>query len=478
MKTNMWVDQLYKDQPYEQGILLDQNHWLQAEAMILAQEKEKRRRRLFIILFAAGLLLIGSLAWKIGYTKPASKPEEEKINPAVPVADPGIAHVLPEEICDPILKENNIASKSNSKIVPSVEHLTIEQKRTAGINKNKTTHHPSIQSQNKDFISSNFKPQNDKLITKTNDPKNKIASANSIETLKATKSILQKEKNTIQEKALPNMNVISSKELAISENTQDLNTNAIPQTQSRYFEEPAFLNFEDLPLEKEKYIHGTTVFLEDQPIVLKRNHWKETGLQMTLAQESGLNGNSASIGQLNFALFQYRELKDRFFYGYGMGYTSGFNKTRYSKLVSTYLYQGFSGDYQNLGVRPQWLNYVNAQVHLGYRYKDHRFTLSTSPEVLIGAKGNIDQLKFTNGVKSLSQAQVVSSNEGWLGKNSVTSFSWNASFAYDYRIWNLLAIGVQVNHSLLSPFRQLDNELKQPGNTNWYTGFRISYFIK
>ena len=159
---------------------------------------------------------------------------------------------------------------------------------------------------------------------------------------------------------------------------------------------------------------------------------------------------------------------------------SNFNKVRYAQVLTEYKYQGFGAQVNNYGIKPNWLQYGFVQLTGGLEWKRHRVLLNARPEFLFATKGKLDQIKFTDptNLKTLSDAQISSVNQGWLQNDVMNKISVTASLGYEFRIMERVGLGIQLNRVLKSPYKPLQGGIVQNAVADWNTGFRFSYILK
>ena len=426
MKNEPWIDKIYKDKLSTRELSLDMSHWAQAEAMIISQEKEKRKRRvIFWLLFLGIGVYLGIITWN-----KYQQSQESKINIPVPVI--------------PILEKPQIRNE------------------VAIINKAPIANSDQIKMTTNKINANN----NSSLITK-----------NVINSLKQRRTLFN---NSVQDKnESKNTKHVQSDLKSISNELNNLTIKVSNEFRSQKTMELATINMPIGLIGINKPLIMPRSELERAPIQVKKMNWKERGIRMTLAQASGLNLSDPSISHAGLEYYHQHSITTHLFYGYSIGYKSNFNHTQYAQVITSYQFVGFGANVKNVGVKPEWMNALYAQGNVGIELKKNRLIIGMKPEFLIGTRGQVDELQFKEptGIKDIAQAEISSLNSGWLKSGSLNNLAWTVSLGYEYKVIPKLAIGVQIEHSLKSPYRPLDLGIKQQTAAQWNTGFRFSYIL-
>ncbi|MEP7321502.1 MAG: hypothetical protein ABI761_06265 [Saprospiraceae bacterium] len=438
MKSKPWIDELYQDQLVTREIPLDLNHWAKAEALILAQEKAEKRRRMIMWILLLGIITtLGVLGWnqfvpvKDTEIKPTN-PEIQEVKPQP--ANPEVAQHTESKNGDIKQAEKNQSSiTSKNTDISSIGFTSIPNKKVRVSNGNMNGHSSQYKNISKNgMITSVNKDLNENTITGTINSNSALGTASGIE--------IKHELIDID---------------ALNMKWNILNNN----------------------LDEELKIPATEI--ADEPIRIKKPTWKENGVRMTLAQESGLQVSNPSVQHAGFEWFHQKSIQSGLFYGYSLGYKSNFNHSQYAEVITSFQFEGFSSKLQNFGIKPEWMNALYAQANIGFDVKKNKLFIGIRPEFIIGTQGKVDRLSFkeTTGIKDINQASISAVNKGWLQSGSLNELSWTLSIGYEYRIMKKLGIGIQIDHSLRSIYRPLDPQIKQQAIAAWNTGFRFSYIL-
>lgn len=446
MKNEPWIDRVYKENLQTREIKLDYAHWLQAERLIEEQEKRKKKKRfLFWVLMVSAVCFIsfGSLV----YFKPTTTIQNQ--NPPSEFLTPEPGEIQFRSADTVSTSDRPIASTENDpeRAVASIENEAKFEKQV---------------------ITSNHSLVTEKVAFK---PKNTIKSS-------GYKVYARSANTLIEQNSLSDIVTGVNDKSAYSEIDPDraesqkmqlkLDVNTLDQIKTNIAE-----------VDRNNRIN-TNTFDPIVPIKVEKRRWAEKGIRTTLAQEVN-NGNSGStISQAGLEFFYQRSVNRILFYGFSAGYLSNFNKVRYAQVLTEYKYQGFGAQVNNYGIKPNWLQYGFVQLTGGLEWKRHRVLLNARPEFLFATKGKLDQIKFTDptNLKTLSDAQISSVNQGWLQNDVMNKISVTASLGYEFRIMERVGLGIQLNRVLKSPYKPLQGGIVQNAVADWNTGFRFSYILK
>jgi len=217
------------------------------------------------------------------------------------------------------------------------------------------------------------------------------------------------------------------------------------------------------------------------PILIEnhRSNWKEFGLRLGLAKQTQAVRTNA-ISALGLEVFTQKQLGNRGYWGLSLGYNSFFNSSLYSEVLTAYQFKGFGSVVQNFGVKPEWMHYLYLQASMGIQLKKHRAFMGVKPELLLGAIGDVDQIKFKEGagIKDLATAEVSRIGNGWLQKGALHQVLYNTQLGYEYEFHPKINVGILANRHLNPLYKPLPGDITQSNVAKWNIGMRVSYKIK
>ncbi|MEO5582130.1 MAG: hypothetical protein ABIR66_05535, partial [Saprospiraceae bacterium] len=259
MKTKPWIDELYQEHLATREIPFDLNQWAKAEALIIAQEKADNRRNVIIwSLFLGIICALSVLGWNqfvISRDTDLRSLPPEMLEVKPQLANPEVAQHTETKNLDnkqPEINQTAISSKhtdisspgfSSKHIIASNGSMSIYSSKHNNIENNRL-----IASGNKDLI--------EKTLIVTENANSK----------------LDKESILFTKQELMDINVLNT------------NWNVLSLNQDRELKIPANE-------------------ISDEPIQIKKSGWKENGVRMTLAQESGLQLTNRTVQHAGFEWF-------------------------------------------------------------------------------------------------------------------------------------------------------------------------------
>jgi len=436
MKNEPWIDRVYKEKIESWDLPLDPKQWDQAASLIDIQNQSRRKRIIWFwmsgLVFVAGLLVLAFIALK-NPTNPV-----QKSLPAVPFVEPTANYKIPTESNLTVtpqqrpIKPDDLSSPQNTTVPSSI--VSTDKKKSYSTFGNSAA--------NKSNSSEILKP-NSNLPVEIDSKTNQNLPADGSE------SMVQ---NSREANDLARLRVIYP--------LIKLQTNhTLHRTQ------------EELLLLPEIFI----------PVQLEQNikKWKELGLRLGLAKQTESVRTNA-ISALGIEMYSQRQFGGKGYWGLSLGYNSFFNSSLYSEVLTAYQFKGFGAVVQNYGVKPEWMHYLYLQATVGVQWKKHRAFLGVRPELLLGALGKVDQLKFKEGsvIKDLATAEASSIGNGWLQKGSLHQMIFNSHLGYEYQFHHRIGIGLQANRHLNSLYRPLPGDIAQTHVAKWNLGMRVSYKIK
>lgn len=445
MKNEPWIDRVYKEKIESWNIPIESAHWEQAASMIDAQNQKKKKRILWfwllgLFIVAGGILI--STSWSGQKAEPVkSEPQPIPSHPAnEPIAlenstPSSLKSETPANAAKPLVENNN--SKSESPVVQAAQLTSKSNKKVEKVNLNSSAQ--------------NLVAKQSKSITNDNSP-GEI-------TLKPGE--LQSQESMVTNQSIES-NAIDNKQ-EMTRGDQALNKLPSTNPELAYAEQPLLLPETFVPIQ----------------IEARTKKWKELGLRLGLAKQTE-SARTNAISALGVEIYSQKQLGGKGYWGLSLGYNSFFNSSLYSEVLTSYQYKGFGSVVQNFGVKPEWMHYLYLQANMGMQLKKHRGFIGVKPELLLGALGKVDQLKFKEGspIKDLATAEVSSFGNGWLQKGSLHQLVWNAHLGYEYQFHPKICIGVQANRHLNGLYRPLPGDVSQTNIAKWNLGMRVSYKIK
>jgi len=206
---------------------------------------------------------------------------------------------------------------------------------------------------------------------------------------------------------------------------------------------------------------------------------KEFGLRLDLTRQAE-NGRSASMSMAGLEVFARKTLGTKTYWDLSLGYNSFFNSSLYSEVLTSYQFQGFGSTVKNYGVKPEWIHYLYLQMAGGMQLNKHRAFAGIRPQLLLGAIGEVDQIRFKDGaaVRDLSSAEISNLANGWLDKGSLHQLVFNVHLGYEYQFHPKFGIGLQASRLLNDLYRPLPGDIAQHAGAKWNLGMGISYKLK
>lgn len=438
MKNEPWIDQVYKEKTESWKIAVEPAHWEQAAALIDAQNQRNRKRLIWLWLLGLALLSTSLFVFFNNPNEnspqsvpslPATEPMAERSRPeqAIPADQVSQPKISPEALAD---VKNPIAIEEPLKSESIVSNNT----------KSKQSNQQSIRQNNS--TPTQFSP----LITaKPLHPKS--------------------EDNPSMDLSLSNIDENDGANNHGALNRIILNTESL-QYESMVAGAPS-----DPLILPEIYV----------PILIEHrvHNWKEFGLRLGLAKQTQTVRTNA-ISALGFELYSQKQMGSKGYWGISLGYNSFFNSSLYSEVLTSYEFKGFGSVVQNFGIKPEWMHYLYMQASMGMQLKKHRAFMGIKPELLLGALGQVNQLKFKegSGIRDLASAEVSSIGNGWLQKGALNQVLFNTQLGYEYQFHPKISVGIQANRLINSLYQPLPGDITQTNAAKWNIGMRVSYKIK
>jgi len=440
MKNEPWIDRVYKEKTGSWKIPFDAAHWEQAAALIDHQNQKKKRILWFWVLGLLILLVSLFVVFQPGTTPIEVAPPSI---PMGPPTEPMASQAGPEQV---IPKEPAIQNKINN---PSATLDLSVKTLTTKIDVNT----PSVVGNNS-VPANQTKNKHDKTTT------NLTASV-------PTKTMVPLKTDASTSEAMI-VNMIDA--VGESKNVDQVR---------RRVEVASPLQFQSIVMSNEEQkLQLPEIFV---PILIEnhRSNWKEFGLRLGLAKQTQAVRTNA-ISALGLEVFTQKQLGNRGYWGLSLGYNSFFNSSLYSEVLTAYQFKGFGSVVQNFGVKPEWMHYLYLQASMGIQLKKHRAFMGVKPELLLGAIGDVDQIKFKEGagIKDLATAEVSRIGNGWLQKGALHQVLYNTQLGYEYEFHPKINVGILANRHLNPLYKPLPGDITQSNVAKWNIGMRVSYKIK
>ena len=431
MKNEPWIDRVYKEKAENWDLPVNQVHWQQAASMIGRQEQKKKRAFWIRIAGAGGLALVLLTALFLFRNLSLEKQHETSPLPsATPRAEPMAQSSGPENSQAPSYTDPGRAQTTEN---ASFHGLDQPPSTNAYVYKNQAPE--AIQFHKKEVI----QEFNNAIPDLASSPVQMQVAGLSTETSKSGTSVLERE----------------------TESTEGLDR---------------------LPL----FVIGTTqktlpvTFLEvPVEVDYKPFKRKEFGLRLDLTRQTE-NGRSASMSMAGLELFTRKPLSSKSYWDLSLGYNSFFNSSLYSEILTSYQFQGFGATVKNYGIKPEWIHYLYLQLAGGMQLNKHRAFAGVRPQLLLGAIGEVDQIRFKDGAagRDLSSAEISNLGNGWLEKGSLHQLIFNVHLGYEYQFHPKFGLGLQASRFLNDLYRPLPGDITQQPGAKWNIGMRFSYKLK
>lgn len=440
MKNEPWIDRVYKEKTESWNPPFNATHWEGAAALIDEQERNKRKRILwfwFAGLVLSGLLLIAFLQFRNQDVIP------QELQTPKPVAEPMASQPTPAPSTP---TENLSKDRVNSNGLATTE------------NKNNLTVPPLAGIQHQNSIKNNS---------------GHISSEHAKGKRQTAGSTLQSTQNTTLIAGSTQHSIIDTKEELVFSSDEGFTKSGRTIFETNGIQTlPASLDYPEelLPLPE---------LFEPIQVTITNHRWKEFGLRVGLAKQTQTVRTNA-ISALGLEMYSQRQLGNKGYWGLSLGYNSFFNSSLYSEVLTAYQFKGFGSVVQNFGIKPEWMHYLYVQASMGIQLKKHRAFIGAKPELLLGALGKVDQLKFKegSGVKDLATAEISSIGNGWLQKGALHQVLVNTQLGYEYQFHPKISVGLQANRHLNSLYKPLPGDVAQSNIAKWNIGMRVSYKIK
>ena len=431
MKNEPWIDRVYKEKAESWDLPVNQAHWQQAESMIGRQEQKKKRAFWFRIAGAGSLALVLLMTLFLFRNLSLEKQQEAKPLPSgTPTAEPmaqssGLENAQPPSIPDPgRAQTTESASFSGLNYPPSIKTYA---------NKNQAP--GPILLYKKELIQEIYSA----IPALASSPGELQVAGLSTEASKSGKPVLERE--TGSEEGLDRLSFFVT----------GPSQKSLPLT---VLEMPVEVDYKQF----------------------KRN---EFGLRLDLTRQTE-NGRSASMGMAGLELFTRKPLSSKSYWDLSLGYNSFFNSSLYSEILTSYQFQGFGATVKNYGIKPEWIHYLYLQLAGGIQLNKHRAFAGIRPQLLLGAIGEVDQIRFKDGavVRDLSSAEISNLGNGWLEKGSLHQLIFNVHLGYEYQFHPKFGLGLQASRFLNDLYRPLPGDITQQPGAKWNIGMRFSYKLK
>lgn len=431
MKNEPWIDRVYKESTETWDVPVNLDHWQQAASLIDRRDKKKKRAfwiRMAGFSGAALILLLILILWRNGPSdsSPAAEPQPAGSPAAEPMAQasgtkdsqaPGLSGKADEPA------ENSLAQRSSSNPSPQASLSNDQSARSIGL-KNNENNLRTIPS-----------PTDPNLLSHSR------INANEQSSIAANPVMLAPEREILSEEGLDPLDFMAMTSFS----------KALPVTMM------------EIPVE----------------VDYKPFRRKEFGLRLDLTRQAE-NGRSASMSMAGLEVFARKTLGTKTYWDLSLGYNSFFNPSLYSAVLTSYQFQGFGSTVKNYGVKPEWIHYLYLQMAAGMQLNKHRAFAGIRPQLLLGAIGEVDQIRFKDGasVRDLSSAEISNLANGWLDKGSLHQLVFNVHLGYEYQFHPKFGLGLQASRLLNDLYRPLPGDIAQHAGAKWNLGMRISYKLK
>jgi len=439
MKNEPWIDRVYKEKTESWKIPFEAAHWEQAAALIDDQNQKKKKRILWF--WVLGLVLLLASLFVVFLPFKNQKEVSPQSIPAVPAAEPMAGQTGPVIPMDPTI-QNTITDPAAKLDLNSVALTGLLDTNTRSELRNK--------------------------LISTNDVLNRQDKQTTQETFTVS-----------TESLLPQITDVDQSEILIVNKIEDANKSKAVNPLSRRIDEVSLLQFHPIVMiDEEQSLQLPEILI---PILIEQHgrNWKEFGLRIGLAKQTQAVRTNA-ISALGLEVFTQKQLGNKGYWGISLGYNSFFNPSLYSEVLTAYQFKGFGSVVQNFGIKPEWMHYLYLQASMGFQLKKHRAFMGVKPELLLGALGKVDQIKFKEGagIKDLATAEVSRIGNGWLQKGALHQVLFNTQLGYEYQVHPKVNVGVQANRHLNSLYKPLPGDITQSNVAKWNIGMRVSYKIK
>lgn len=440
MKNELWIDRVYKEKTESWIVPLDTEHWEQAAALIDTQNQNRKKRLIWF--WVAGLVLVTGLSGVLFTQVNGKEVNTPQGIPVQPVTEPMAHQELPIlKGTENGVKEDHSATGTNPESPNAISTNSSPENIQRPLNQTKAGLPAPVNRQKiQNHLSKVMSDDNKALLVEKDRPAQPTANRMEEDNLATPADKSGTARKSYAVAALP-----SDFELA--------------ESQARDLHFPEFYT----PI----------------PINIKSNKWKEFGLRLGFAKQTQAVRTNA-ISALGLELYSQKQLGGKGYWGLSLGYNSFFNSSLYSEVLTAYQFKGFGSVVQNFGVKPEWMHYLYVQASMGIQLKKHRAFMGLKPELLLGALGKVDQLKFkeSNGIKDLATAEASSIGNGWLEKGALHQVLFNTQLGYEYQFHPRISVGVQAHRQLNSLYKPLPGDISQTNIAKWNIGMRVSYKFK
>ena len=135
---------------------------------------------------------------------------------------------------------------------------------------------------------------------------------------------------------------------------------------------------------------------------------------------------------------------------------------------------GFSASKTTYGLKANNLQFFSLPVYLGAEFKSHTLELGMSIDLLLAARGQLQQI----AVEDRSVVNLQNLNSGWIDTQHMEKLSTNLFFGYKNSLTNRLKTGVTIFYNPTKIYPGLPNNQNQIINSKWYLGWQANYYIK
>lgn len=431
MKNEPWIDRVYKEKAETWDLPVNQTHWQQAESMIGHQEDQKKRA-FWMRMAAAGGLALALLVSLFLFRNLSLKkqPEARPLPSGTPLTEPMAQSSGPEQEQVPYLEDPGKKQTTVTASFPVQNHPPPVKPNVFNGNSNgpARVHQKKMIHQN-----------NSVMPDLVSSPVQMHVAVQSADAASSGKTVLERQNES--EKKLDRLAFF-----AIGPTAKSLPLSAL-----------------EVPVD-----------VDYKPF--KR---KEFGLRLDLTRQAE-NGRSASMSMAGLEVFARSPLSSKSYWDLSLGYNSFFNSSLYSEIMTSYQFQGFGATVKNYGIKPEWIHYLYLQLAGGMQLNKHRAFAGIRPQLLLGAIGEVDQIRFKDGtaVRDLSSAEISNLGNGWLEKGSLHQLVFNVHLGYEYQFHRKFGLGLQASRFLNDLYRPLPGDITQRPGAKWNIGMRISYKLK
>jgi hypothetical protein len=199
----------------------------------------------------------------------------------------------------------------------------------------------------------------------------------------------------------------------------------------------------------------------------RRYAWSGT-LLLNPANTSGSTVQGLLLG------FTYeRYLRPHWFLGTKPSLQLQTNQNGFSKFeqVTSYSFSAINTTY---GLQADNLQFFSAPIYLAAETGRHTLELGVSLDLLLGARGKLQQIS----VEDQSVSTIENLGSGWIEIADMRKLSTNLFLGYKTSINPRLKTGITFFYNPAKLYPGLPNNLPQVTNTKWYLGWQANYYVK